>query len=936
MKSIEGRAKTVRELMDGAKYTIDFYQREYAWQERQVRELLDDLTGKFLDFYEEGQARREVELYGHYFLGSVVISHKRGQRFIVDGQQRLTTLTLLLIYLHHLQGEREGRVDVHKLVYSEKFGRKSFNLDVPDRTKMMERLLNNEPVDLNGQSESVRNIAERYANLADHFPEEIADGALPYFVDWLLENVHLVEIEAYSDEDAYTIFETMNDRGLSLSLPEMLKGYVLANIRHEDDQRAVNTLWKAHMQAFKDLGDEEDVDFFKNWLRARHAETIRPGKKGAENKDYERIGSEFHRWVRDQRERLGLGDSDDFMRFVTRDLDFYAKQAQTIQRAARSLTDGLESIRYNEERGFTLQTQLLLAALEPGDNAAVVRRKLALVSDFLDIWLARRVWNFRTIAYSSVKYTLFTLTREVRGRSVAELSEYLRGQLDAQEETFARNPDLRLHQQNYRQVRHILARLTYWVDVECGLAAHFDDLVSQGRARPFEIEHIWADQYDRFSELYAHPVEFDQDRNRIGGLLLLQRGLNQSLGDATYEDKRDAYVAQGQNLLARSLHPLAYQNNPALAQLRQRTGLQFRSYDEFGPDEQRERQELYIRIAEWVWNPSRLDLDGVKPPVPEAVGGSAEGGDSGGDWSSETRDAARRRYWETLLPVAADRSDLHAHISPTRFHWLGTQRGPYKWSYVLGRGETRVELYIRGGSQQENNALFDVLHDQMGEIEAAFGGSLEWQRLDEQVASRIACSFHDGGWGDEGDWTRLVERSVDVMCRLYDAVGPIVYPKGRAEHQDANGEPERYAERREFWTELLAFAAQRTPLHTNCSPTWDSWVGAGAGRAGLGFNYGVLQQRTRVELYIGTRSTETNKAIYDRLAEHRSDAEAAFGGPLDWQRKDDQKGCRIAVTLDLGGWSNRASWAQAVPATVDAMVRLEGALRPLLDEVEVQ
>ena len=49
------------------------------------------------------------------------------------------------------------------------------------------------------------------------FPEELRDDALPYFIDWLLENVHLVEITAYSDDDAYTIFETMNDRGLSLT-----------------------------------------------------------------------------------------------------------------------------------------------------------------------------------------------------------------------------------------------------------------------------------------------------------------------------------------------------------------------------------------------------------------------------------------------------------------------------------------------------------------------------------------------------------------------------------------------------------------------------------------------------------------------------------------------------------------------------------------------
>ena len=426
-KTIDGRARTVRELLDKAKYAIDFYQREYAWQERQVRELIDDLTGKFLDSYEPGHSRHEVEGYGHYFLGSIVTSHKRGKRFVVDGQQRLTTLTLLLIHLHHLQEGRDEQVEVQNLVYSEKFGRKSFNLDVPDREEVMQRLMDGKPLDFNGTSESVQNIMAWYANIADHLPEEVIGVALPFFVDWLLENVHLVEIEAYSDEDAYTIFETMNDRGLNLSLPEMLKGYVLANVRREDDQRTVNTTWKQHMQALKGLGDEEDVDFFKNWLRARHAETIRPGQKGAENKDFERIGTEFHRWVRDHKEELGLGDSDSFMRFVSRDLDLFARQSLAIGHAARMLTAGWESVRYNEDRGFTLQSQALLAPLGPDDSKEEVHRKVGLVADFLDIWLARRVWNFRTISYSSVKYTLFILTKELRGRGVASLAEYLPG-----------------------------------------------------------------------------------------------------------------------------------------------------------------------------------------------------------------------------------------------------------------------------------------------------------------------------------------------------------------------------------------------------------------------------------------------------------------------------------------------------------------------------
>ena len=783
-KTIDGHARTVRELLTTAKYSIDFYQREYAWEERHIRELIDDLTGKFLDSYESGHSRHEVEGYGHYFLGSIVVSRKRSQRFVVDGQQRLTTLTLLLIHLHHLQEGRDDRVDVQDLVYSEKFGRKSFNLDVPDRVEVMQQLMNGQALIFDGKSESARNISVRYANIADHLPEEVTGVALPFFVDWLLENVHLVEIEAYSDEDAYTIFETMNDRGLSLSLPEMLKGYVLANVRHEDDQRKVNSTWKQHIHALKELGRDEDLDFFKNWLRARHAETIRPGQKGAENKDYERIGTEFHRWVRDQKEHLGLGNSDSFVRFVSSDLDFYARKSLEIGNAARTLTAGWESIRYNEDRGFTLQTQALLASLSPDDSPEELHLKVALVANFLDIWLARRVWNFRTIGYSSVKYTIFILTKELRGRSVASLAEHLRAQLDEQPESFARQPRFRLHSQNNRQVRHILARLTHWLDTQCGLSSNFEDLISQGRARPFEIEHIWADQYDRFKEWYAHPSDFETERNRLGGLVLLQRGVNQSLGDATYEAKRDAYVSNSENLLARSLHPLAYQSNPSFQSLLEKTGLPFRHYDSFGPEAQAERQELYIRLAEWVWNPSRLDLDGEKPPVPEPIADPEEESPETAD--RPDRHEARLAFWTALLAHANGLSDLHSRISANRYHWAGTRRHGQWWNYCVLQSETRAELYIDAPVAADNKALFDTLHAQRAAVEAEFCAPLSWQRLDDKRACRISFTV-PGGWVDNQTWPSAIEQGVSAMQRLYGVLSPRVVAANAASKMTQTG-----------------------------------------------------------------------------------------------------------------------------------------------------
>src|ERR1039458_1190647 len=130
-REIDGKGKTVRELLAGRKYSIDYYQREYKWLTKQVAELIDDLSTKFLESYESGHERSAVAEYGHYFLGSIIVSDMDGEKFIIDGQQRLTTVTLLLIYLQHQLQDTEQRGQLAELIFSQKFGRRSFNLDIP-------------------------------------------------------------------------------------------------------------------------------------------------------------------------------------------------------------------------------------------------------------------------------------------------------------------------------------------------------------------------------------------------------------------------------------------------------------------------------------------------------------------------------------------------------------------------------------------------------------------------------------------------------------------------------------------------------------------------------------------------------------------------------------------------------------------------------------
>ena len=90
MKKILGAPKSIRELFTGVKYSIHYYQREYQWQRKQVEELIEDLTGEFMEYYSEDHERNEVEKYGHYFMGSVVLTED--ENAIIDGDRKSTRL----------------------------------------------------------------------------------------------------------------------------------------------------------------------------------------------------------------------------------------------------------------------------------------------------------------------------------------------------------------------------------------------------------------------------------------------------------------------------------------------------------------------------------------------------------------------------------------------------------------------------------------------------------------------------------------------------------------------------------------------------------------------------------------------------------------------------------------------------------------------------
>lgn len=615
MREVEGHARTVSQLLGGAKYAIDYYQREYKWQTKQVAELIDDLSGKFLENYKAEHERAAVAGYSHYFLGSIIISKRDTQKYIIDGQQRLSTLTLFLIYLNHRLTDGDQRAQVTDLIFSTKFGKRSFNLDIDERVAVMDALYSGNQFEENDRTESVSNVLGRYQDIETLFPEEINEGALPYFVDWLIENVHLVEITAYSDEDAYEIFETMNDRGLALTPTDMLKGYLLSNIKNVDDRNRASRAWKKLTTPKKDVDREADSDAIKSWLRSQYANSIRKREPGARPEDFDRIGTEFHRWVRDNEHSLGLSQSSDFASFIEKDFSFFGNWYYRLREAARTYTPGLETVYYNALLNFTLQYPVLLASLQLDDSESEVRQKLRITGSYLDILLARRIWNWRSISYSTMQYAMFLVMRDIRELSVAQLAAHLTERLavEGEEYTFSSNDDFHMTGTNRNRIHYLLTRITDYIETESGQSSRFVEYVTARGKRAYEVEHIWANHPERHRKEFPYVGDFLTYRNRIGGLLLLPRQFNASYGDLPYrdpdpdKDKRDRYLTQ--NLLAQSLHPHPHKKHPGFKAFVSRSGLPFRPHDQFRREDLDARQKLYQKIAERIWDPARLEQE---------------------------------------------------------------------------------------------------------------------------------------------------------------------------------------------------------------------------------------------------------------------------------------------------------------------------------------
>ena len=147
---------------------------------------------------------------------------------------------------------------------------------------------------------------------------------------------------------------------------------------------------------------------------------------------------------------------------------------------------------------------------------------------------------------------------------------------------------------------------------------------------------------------------------------------------------------------------------------------------------------------------------------------------------------------------------------------------------------------------------------------------------------------------------------------------------------------ERYILRHRFWTQLLERAQKKTSLHVNTLPNNSNCIKTSTGNGEFYFRYLVQRHTSDIELYIdrGKDADSENEKIFDTLEKAKRKIEETFGEPLEWQRLEGQRSCRIGKRFSLGGYrDDEDKWQEIQDTTIDAMIRLEAALRPHIDRL---
>jgi hypothetical protein len=541
------------------KLQVPVYQRVYAWQREHVTELFQDIGSAIFD----GTAE--------YFVGSIVVSSKGTDRpEVVDGQQRLATTTILLFAIRDYffnTGDTDRASDLERKYLKERDLRTQeevprFRLNKIDDDFFRKRVLATpESAERNIEpSKESHDLIAQAASLAEkHVQNIISTSNKPVdrlldWVEYLDSHVRVIWVDVPDDANAFVIFETLNDRGLDLSITDLLKNYLfgLSGDRIEETQQ----YWITMMGVLEAAGgDEIAVTYIRHLWSSMHG--------------------------------------------LTRERDLYANIKKRITSKQSAVNLAIELAEDSRLYAALLNSEhSLWEAYGPSARKHISTLRLLRVEQFRPLMLAL----LKCFSVEEVRKTLkllvswsvrFLITGGVGGGTIETYyasrgKEVREGRITTAKELTKAMADVVPSDTQFeaafaiaRVSKHFLARY-YLRALEMQVAGESEpELIPNTDQEVVNLEHILP---QKPSSAWSHiePELVDDYYKRVGNMVLLKRSINAKAGNDGFVDKLPYYQA--------SLYKLSSEVS---------------GHSEWSPDQIKERQERLAKLAVQTW-PSTL------------------------------------------------------------------------------------------------------------------------------------------------------------------------------------------------------------------------------------------------------------------------------------------------------------------------------------------
>jgi len=135
------------------------------------------------------------------------------------------------------------------------------------------------------------------------------------------------------------------------------------------------------------------------------------------------------------------------------------------------------------------------------------------------------------------------------------------------------------------------------------------------------------------------------------------------------------------------------------------------------------------------------------------------------------RHVFREKFWNQFLLEVNKKNSLFKNISPSTDSWIGigVGKGGINLNLVVSKKYARPEIYINRGDKETNKEIFDYFYKLKAKIEKDFGNKLVWEKMEDNVTSRIKYQLDDVNIFDEEDWPKMIEFLIDSSARMYKA-----------------------------------------------------------------------------------------------------------------------------------------------------------------------